>query len=186
VSSLKAGNKRKGQWASAASKNLQVRQLAPDFVPFVLIRPAAAGFVVANFVLWWLSFILAFVRYRRTIASLNVEHMRDRLKSWCVTLAAWLILLPSLEAVELGELKVLYVGDTSTPRAREFEGFLNLNCGKVGMVNRKSFQQAQAKDYDVVLLDWPQSSRENGAEPTRKVSVLALSQIGLEKPPFQS
>jgi len=93
--------------------------------------------------------------------------MPDRLKSWCVAFAAWLVLLPSLGAADLNELKVLYVGDPGTPRAREFEGFLKLNCGKVAVASRRGFQRDQAKDFDVVLLDWPQSSRENGAEPTR-------------------
>lgn len=93
--------------------------------------------------------------------------MPDRLKSWGVTLAAGLILLASAGAADLNLLKVLYVGEPGTARAREFEGFLKLNCGNVAVVSRRGFQRDQAKDFDVVLLDWPQSSRVNGAEPTR-------------------
>src|SRR5438876_2657166 len=54
-------------------------------------------------------------------------------------------------------LKVLYIGDPGTPRAQQFEGFLRQHATRVEVVARDRFAPAAAKDFDVVLLDWPQS-----------------------------
>jgi hypothetical protein len=59
----------------------------------------------------------------------------------------------AVQAAELGELKVLYVG---SERTSEYVPFLK---GKVGLVearDRKDFQARDADRFDVVLLDWPQ------------------------------
>src|SRR6266436_8296979 len=56
-------------------------------------------------------------------------------------------------AAELGDLRVLYVGKE---RAADFVKFLT---GKVAVVTartRSEFQPSEARDFDVVLLDWPQ------------------------------
>jgi hypothetical protein len=58
---------------------------------------------------------------------------------------------------DLDKLKVLYIGDTSTPRAQHFTGFLAKNVGRVETASRKNFKPADAAEFDVVLLDWPQS-----------------------------
>lgn len=57
----------------------------------------------------------------------------------------------------LDDLKVLYIGDRDSARATHFQGFLKENVGKVEFAERKKFEPAEADDFDVVLLDWPQS-----------------------------
>ncbi len=59
--------------------------------------------------------------------------------------------------VALDDLKVLYIGDRDSARATHFQGFLKENVGKVEFAERKKFKPAEAQDFDVVLLDWPQS-----------------------------
>jgi hypothetical protein len=60
-------------------------------------------------------------------------------------------------AAELGKLKAVYVCDPGTPRAKEFESFLQKNLGQVVLASRTNFRPAEAQQADVVLLDWPQS-----------------------------
>src|SRR5262249_13965362 len=74
-------------------------------------------------------------------------------------------LTPLSRAGDLDQIKVLYVGDTGTPRAQHFLGFLSKNVGRVEAASRKDFAPADAADFDVVLLDWPQS---NTAREERK------------------
>jgi hypothetical protein len=62
---------------------------------------------------------------------------------------------------ELGQLKVLYVGDAGSTRANQFESFLRQNVGKVTVAARQGFTPAQAESFDVVLLDWPQPAEED-------------------------
>jgi hypothetical protein len=69
-----------------------------------------------------------------------------------------LLCLSNARAADLDKLKVLYVGESlDNPRARQYIGFLEKNVGKVEGVERHAFRQPQAADFDVVLLDWPQS-----------------------------
>jgi hypothetical protein len=49
--------------------------------------------------------------------------------------------------------RVLYIGH----RSAEFEPFLKAHFAKVESTPREGFQPQSAKDFDVVLLDWPQS-----------------------------
>ena len=65
--------------------------------------------------------------------------------------------LSAAEAVML--LKVLYVGH----RAGEFVPLLQAHFTKVESVVREQFKPGQADDFDVVLLDWPQSHAMHGA-----------------------
>jgi hypothetical protein len=58
---------------------------------------------------------------------------------------------------KLDELKVLYLGDPDTARARHFQGFLNHNVGRIDVTSRDGFKKSDADEFDVVLLDWPQS-----------------------------
>lgn len=59
---------------------------------------------------------------------------------------------------DLVSLTVLYVGEESaSARARQFTEFLEKKVRRVEAVSRAAFQPAQARDFDVVLLDWPQS-----------------------------
>jgi hypothetical protein len=54
--------------------------------------------------------------------------------------------------------RLLYVGDSTSPRARDYQTFLNSNFARVEITSRRGFDPAQARDFDVVLLDWPQGS----------------------------
>ena len=70
----------------------------------------------------------------------------------------------------LDQLKVLYLGDMDSPRATQFSGFLKEKVGKIKVVSRDGFKPAQAEEFDVVLLDWPQSDsarddRKTGRSP---------------------
>ena len=49
--------------------------------------------------------------------------------------------------------RILYIGH----RKAEFEPVLMAHFAKVQSTARESFQPAAAMDFDVVLLDWPQS-----------------------------
>jgi len=60
-------------------------------------------------------------------------------------------------SADLDKLKVLYVGDPEVPRAKQFEGFLRQNLGRVQVASRSVFKPAEANEFDVVLLDWPQT-----------------------------
>src|SRR5262245_61429885 len=77
----------------------------------------------------------------------------------CAGLMLCLVCLSSARAVDLDKLKLLYVGEPAdSGRARQFIGFLQKNVGTIDPLPRSGFTQAQATDYDVVLLDWPQSA----------------------------
>lgn len=54
---------------------------------------------------------------------------------------------------------VLYIGH----RAPEFEPFLKSHFAEVRSVSRYEFKPSQANNFDVVLLDWPQSGTTRGA-----------------------
>jgi hypothetical protein len=61
-------------------------------------------------------------------------------------------------AADLAQLKVLYVGDSaSSSRTRQVTAFLQKNVSQVEAVPRRGFNPDQARDFDVVVLDWPQS-----------------------------
>src|SRR6185437_6174376 len=55
--------------------------------------------------------------------------------------------------------KILYI----CHRGDEFMPFLKEHFAKVESVTRDKFQPSQAKGFDVVLLDWPQSGQMRGA-----------------------
>jgi len=55
--------------------------------------------------------------------------------------------------------RVLYVGH----RASDFEPFLKTHFAKAASVSLDGFKPSQAKDFDVVLLDWPQGIFPHGA-----------------------
>jgi hypothetical protein len=52
-------------------------------------------------------------------------------------------------------LKVLYAGAPKSERAADFRSFLEGHFAKVGMADYLSLSAADTKDYDVVILDWP-------------------------------
>jgi len=55
--------------------------------------------------------------------------------------------------------RVLYIGH----RSSAFEPLLKEHFAEVKSAAREQFQPAQAKDFDVVVLDWPQSGERHGA-----------------------
>lgn len=73
-------------------------------------------------------------------------------------LVAFLATASAGESVRpLDQLKVLYAGDRDSSRATHFQGFLKHNVGRIEVVARDSFKSSDAEEFDVVLLDWPQS-----------------------------
>ncbi len=64
-------------------------------------------------------------------------------------------------ATELGQLKVMYIGDAGSTRAKQFESFLRQNVAEVRVAARRSFTPAEATNFDVVLLDWPQPAEQD-------------------------
>lgn len=73
-------------------------------------------------------------------------------------------------AADLDKLKVLYIGDAGSPRAKQFEGFLRQNVGQVEIASRGGVKPSGIGEIDVVLLDWPQSDsaredRRTGSSP---------------------
>lgn len=72
-------------------------------------------------------------------------------------------------AADLQTQKVLYVGH----RGAEFESVLKLHFARVESMSRDAFTPAQAAEFDVVLLDWPQGGsareeRNSGVSPLGK------------------
>ncbi len=81
---------------------------------------------------------------------------------WLLTLVFAATLFQLSPAAELRDLKVLYVGNAKLPRAAEYRAFFATNVAQITVAERVGFDPAQAKDFDVVLLDWPQSERGPG------------------------
>src|SRR5262249_44196130 len=52
------------------------------------------------------------------------------------------------------DVKVLYAGNPGSDRERDFKGFLETNFARVGTASYETFQEKDARDYDVVILDW--------------------------------
>lgn len=61
-------------------------------------------------------------------------------------------------------LRVLYVGDKGSPRARSYEKFLSDAFIFLDTVDRRAFDPASANNADVVVLDWPEEGA--GGSPT--------------------
>ncbi len=94
---------------------------------------------------------------------------RGESKRWLVAfvLLVTRLALTTSEATELRDLKVLYVGNSKAQRASEFRAFLGTNVAQVAVAERNDFDPARARNFDVVVMDWPQSER-GGDSPPRK------------------
>src|SRR5258707_13723572 len=103
--------------------------------------------------------------------------MKTKLRIVGITAVA-LSLAAAVKAADLDKLKVLYIGDTGTPRAQQFTGFLAKNVGRVEVASRKDFKPADAAGFDVVLLDWPQS--ETAREERKAKSPLCDRLAGIK------
>jgi hypothetical protein len=60
-------------------------------------------------------------------------------------------------------LRVLYVGNASTPRGQAYAAFLPKHFRTAQAAERKGFDPRQAAAFDVVLLDWSQEERPGKA-----------------------
>jgi hypothetical protein len=68
-----------------------------------------------------------------------------------------LIVRPAAAAEPQGEkigLRILYAGQPGSDREQDFLGFLGDHFATVGTADFSKFAEAQAKDFDVVILDW--------------------------------
>jgi hypothetical protein len=82
------------------------------------------------------------------------------MKLWGLFLGLFAVLAgasASQPSGKLDQLKVLLIGDPDTPRATQFSNFLQPRVAKIKVIAREGFKASQAEDFDVVLLDWPQS-----------------------------
>lgn len=70
-------------------------------------------------------------------------------------------------AVELRDLKVLYVGNAKSARAADYKAFLSTNVARVEVAGRVVFDPATAGAFDVVLLDWSQADWRGGNPPRK-------------------
>jgi hypothetical protein len=61
----------------------------------------------------------------------------------------------SARSAEPIDLKVLYAGDMKSARTADFHAFLESHFRRVGLADYLSLRQAETRDYDVVILDWP-------------------------------
>jgi hypothetical protein len=82
------------------------------------------------------------------------------MKRWmCCVALAMLSLLPARAAAEdaVLPLRVVYVGNSSKPRASAFARFLKKHFTQATVIDSAKFDPAAAKQADVVLFDWAQS-----------------------------
>ena len=70
------------------------------------------------------------------------------------------------------ELSVLYVGNASAPRGKEYAELLRGHFRHVAAEERKGFDPRQAASVDVVVLDWSQSDRPQNNRPAKPASAL--------------
>ena len=89
-----------------------------------------------------------------------------KIRSVFALFSAFLLLNAGMGAEAL-DLKVLYLGNAKSARAEEFRSFLSAKVARVGVTNRVGFDPALAKDYDVVLVDWPQSESRDEFPPKK-------------------
>jgi hypothetical protein len=80
------------------------------------------------------------------------------MKAFATTLCLAFFTANLLASETLLPQRVLYIGH----RATEFEPFLKTHFVNVESVSLETFKPSQAKGFDVVLLDWPQSETARG------------------------
>ena len=78
-----------------------------------------------------------------------------RYRCLAASLAALVLLDPTASAAEKIQLKVLYAGKPNDTRTKDFVSFLQQHFVRVGEVDYEKFKADEAKDFDVVLFDWP-------------------------------
>ena len=78
---------------------------------------------------------------------------------------------------EKADLKVLYAGNVDSPRAKDFTSFLEKHFAKVTAFNLGKLRDADARGYDVVLIDW------TSIYPRDKDGKIDNGKQGLSMPP---
>jgi len=76
------------------------------------------------------------------------------------------------DAARTGPLRVLYIGNKDTVRARSYARFLGEKFALVGAADRRTFDPGSLPDIDVVVLDWSQLDVDHSSNPARKASAL--------------
>jgi len=71
-----------------------------------------------------------------------------------IAMAILMLLNGGILAAEPINLKILYAGNPGSDRAKDFVSFLEKHFTKVSSTDFGKFQEADAKEYDVVLFDW--------------------------------
>jgi hypothetical protein len=99
--------------------------------------------------------------------SISISNMNSLARGLGLVLVVMLAGLQPVAAKDLGQLKVLYIGEAGSPRSAAFNDFLKPKVGQVEIAVRWKFKPEQAADFDVVLLDWPQSDRGDSATSKR-------------------
>jgi hypothetical protein len=72
-----------------------------------------------------------------------------------VALAALLLTGQALSAGEKFDVKVLYAAKPGDARTKDFVAFLQQHFVRVGETDYEKFKPEEAKDFDVVIFDWP-------------------------------
>jgi hypothetical protein len=70
-------------------------------------------------------------------------------------LAAMVLLNATASAAEKIDVKVLYAGKPNDARTKDFVSFLQQHFVRVGEADYEKFKPDEARDFDVVIFDWP-------------------------------
>ena len=75
--------------------------------------------------------------------------------SWLAALMAFVCLGGAASSAETIQLKVLYAGKPGDARTKDYVAFLQQHFVRVGETDYEKFKPEEAKDFDVVIFDWP-------------------------------
>jgi hypothetical protein len=115
------------------------------------------------------------------------------MRTWAILLVSLCAFLwiPRVQADErLLPLRVLYIGNSKTPRPGHFAQFLKKHFTHVTVADREGFSPDRTRDADVVLFDWSQQDSkmletsppfgrlENWSKPTVLLSSAGLLVAG--------
>jgi hypothetical protein len=62
-------------------------------------------------------------------------------------------------------LRLMYVGNSKSPRAGHFAEYLRKHFVRVTMADREGFESRAAQDADVIVFDWSQSDSDLRTTP---------------------
>lgn len=91
-------------------------------------------------------------------------------------LAALMLASQAVAADERIDVKVLYAGKPGDARTKDYVAFLRQHFVRIGETDYEKFQPAEAKDFDVVIFDWP------SIYPRDKDGKIAPKFTGLKQP----